>query len=55
MGEKKVKGRKRHILTDTLGHLLYVQVHAANTHDTVDTPPSSLFFFFMVCFFKQGE
>ena len=34
MGEKKVKGRKRHIVTDTLGHLLYVKVHAANTHDT---------------------
>lgn len=35
MGEKKVKGRKRHIVTDTLGHMLHVQVHAANTHDTV--------------------
>ena len=34
-GGKKVKGRKRHIVTDTLGHLLHVQVHAANTHDTV--------------------
>ena len=35
MGEKKVKGRKRHIVTDTQGHLLHVQVHAANTHDTI--------------------
>ena len=35
MGEKKVKGRKRHIVTDTLGHLLHVKVHAANIHDTV--------------------
>lgn len=35
MGGKKVKGRKRHITTDTLGHLLHVQIHAANTHDTV--------------------
>ena len=35
MGEKKVKGRKRHIVTDTQGHLLYVKVHAANIHDTV--------------------
>jgi transposase len=35
MGEKKVKGRKRHIVTDTQGHLLHVKVHAANTHDTV--------------------
>ena len=35
MGEKKVKGRKRHIVTDTQGHLLHVTVHAANIHDTV--------------------
>jgi hypothetical protein len=35
MGGKKVKGRKRHIVTDTQGHLLHVKVHAANTHDTV--------------------
>jgi transposase len=35
MGEKKIKGRKRHIVTDTLGHLLHVKVHAANIHDTV--------------------
>jgi putative transposase len=35
MGEKKVKGRKRHIVTDTQGHLLYVKVHAANVHDTI--------------------
>lgn len=34
-GGKKVKGRKRHIVTDTNGHLLYVQVHEANLHDTV--------------------
>jgi transposase len=35
MGEKKIKGRKRHIVTDTQGHLLYVKVDAANIHDTV--------------------
>lgn len=35
MGEKKVKGRKRHIVTDTQGHMLHVTVHAANKHDTV--------------------
>ena len=35
MGGKKVKGHKRHIVTDTQGHLLHVRVHAANTHDTV--------------------
>ena len=32
--EKKVKGRKRHIVTDTMGNLLAVVVHAANVHDT---------------------
>jgi putative transposase len=35
LGVKKIKGRKRHIVTDTEGHLLHVKVHAANTHDTV--------------------
>lgn len=35
MVEKKIKGRKRHIVTDTQGHLLHVKVHGANTHDTV--------------------
>jgi len=30
---KKIKGRKRHILTDTDGRLLAVQVHAANIQD----------------------
>lgn len=35
MGGKKVKGRKRHIVTDTQGNLLHVKVHEANTHDTV--------------------
>lgn len=32
---EKTKGRKRHIVTDTMGHLLAVTVHAANIHDTV--------------------
>jgi len=32
---KKVKGRKRHIVTDTMGNLLKVKVRAANIHDTV--------------------
>lgn len=31
---KKTKGRKRHIVTDILGCLLAVCVHAANIHDT---------------------
>ena len=34
MGGKKVKGRKRHIIVDTEGHLLHIKVHAANIHDT---------------------
>ena len=38
MGEKKVKGRKRHIITDIEGHLLHVKVHAANIHDTKSAP-----------------
>lgn len=33
-GGKKVTGRKRHILVDTLGHLLAVVVHAANIADS---------------------
>ncbi len=32
--EKKIKGRKRHIVVDILGNLLHVKVHAANIHDT---------------------
>lgn len=30
---KKINGSKRHIVTDTLGLLLAVVVHAANVHD----------------------
>lgn len=30
---KKIKGRKRHIIVDTVGHLLEVVVHAANIQD----------------------
>ncbi len=33
-GGKKVKGRKRHIVVDTLGNLIHIIVHAANIHDT---------------------
>ena len=32
---KKIKGRKRHIVVDVMGNLLWVFVHAANIHDTV--------------------
>lgn len=31
---KRVKGRKRHIITDTQGFLLGLKVHAANEHDS---------------------
>ena len=33
--EKKIKGRKRHIVVDTQGNILHVVVHAANIHDTI--------------------
>lgn len=33
-GNKKISGRKRHILVDTLGNLLDVVVSAANLHDS---------------------
>ena len=33
-GGKKIKGRKRHIVVDTMGNLLAIKVHAANIHDT---------------------
>ncbi len=32
-GNKKVNGRKRHIVVDTLGYILAVMVHAANIHE----------------------
>ncbi len=34
-GGKKVKGRKRHIVTDTIGNILKVKIHASNIHDTI--------------------
>lgn len=34
MEGKKIKGRKRHILVDTLGMILDVKVHNANIHDS---------------------
>jgi hypothetical protein len=30
---RKVKGKKRHILVDTLGLLLHAVVHSADIHD----------------------
>lgn len=34
-GGKKVKGRKEHIIVDTLGLPMAANVHAANIHDSV--------------------
>ena len=34
-GGKKIKGRKEHIVVDTLGLPMSVKVHAANIHDSV--------------------
>ena len=34
-GGKKIKGRKRHIVVDTMGLLLSVIIHPANIHDSV--------------------
>jgi putative transposase len=33
-GGKKTKGRKQHIITDTMGLVLKVVIHAANVHDS---------------------
>ena len=35
---KKIKGRKRHILTDTLGHMLTGVIHEANIQDRDGAP-----------------
>lgn len=32
-GHKKINGRKRHIIVDTLGHILSVYVTGANAQD----------------------
>jgi Transposase and inactivated derivatives len=37
-GGKKTKGRKRHIVVDTMGLLMSVVVHAANIHDSKAAP-----------------
>lgn len=33
-GGKKIKGRKRHIVVDTMGLILCIVIHAANIHDS---------------------
>ena len=35
---KRIKGRKRHIITDTCGHLIACEVHAANIQDRDGAP-----------------
>jgi putative transposase len=35
---KKIKGRKRHIVTDTVGFMLFIIVHAANIQDRDGAP-----------------
>ncbi len=35
---KKIKGRKRHIVTDTLGLLLFAVIHAADNQDHDGAP-----------------
>lgn len=37
-GGKNTKGRKRHIMVDTMGLLMAVVVHAANIHDSKGAP-----------------
>ncbi len=37
-GNKKVKGRKQHIIVDTPGNLMSVAVHEANVHDSKGAP-----------------
>ena len=34
-GGKKIKGRKRHIVVDTLGLVMIIVIHAANIHDSI--------------------
>lgn len=34
-GGKKIKGRKRHVVVDTLGLVMITVIHAANIHDSV--------------------
>ena len=39
-GNKKIKGRKEHIVVDTLGLLLSINVHEANIHDSKGAVPT---------------
>ena len=35
-GNKKIKGRKQHIIVDAQGNLMAIAVHEANVHDTAE-------------------
>ena len=35
---KKIKGRKQHIIVDTQGNLMAIAVHEANVHDSEGAP-----------------
>ncbi len=37
-GNKKIKGRKQHVIVDTLGLPMAVAVHEANIHDSKGAP-----------------
>jgi len=37
-GNKKIKGRKRHMIVDTQGNLMSIAVHEANVHDSKGAP-----------------
>lgn len=37
-GNKKIKGRKQHIIVDSQGYLMSVDVHEANVHDSKGAP-----------------
>ncbi|MCS3050091.1 transposase [Parabacteroides johnsonii] len=39
-GNKKIKGRKEHIVVDTLGLPMAIKVHEANIHDSEEAIPT---------------
>ena len=58
-GGKKINGRKRHIVTDTMGYVLKAKVHAANVADTTAAPEimaqvASIFLLISILFADLG-
>ena len=37
-GNKKIKGRKQHVVVDTLGLSMSIDIHKANIHDNKEAP-----------------